>query len=176
MRSSFKLAACLVAFSGLCANAHATTQNLGTLTAGIPVSFFGSAPPGTFTDYFTFSVPASASSSYATVNAALNVGPTFNTVLSGMKVFMDPDHIINNGDETLLGATTTPGNTSLSLVLGPNAAGSMYLSVTGLANGTAGGLYAGAINITAVPESETWGMLLAGLGLMGTMVRRRTGQ
>lgn len=174
MRSSLKLAACLAVFSGLCTNAQATTHNLGPLTAGVPASFFGSALPGTFTDYFTFSVPVSASSSYASVNAALNVGPTFNTVLNTMQVFLDPNGIINSGDETLLGTSTTPGNTSLSLVLGPNAAGNIYLTVAGLTNGSAGGLYAGAINITPVPEPEAWGMLLAGLSLMGTIVRRRT--
>lgn len=174
MRSSFKLAACLLAFSGLCTSTQATTTNLGALTANVPTSFFGSAPVGSFTDYFTFSVPGSASSSYATVNAELNVGPTFNTVLNQMQVFMNPDTIVNNGDETLLGTSVTPGNTSLSLVLGPNVAGNMYMAIAGLANGTAGGLYAGAINITPVPETETWGMLLAGLGIMGAMIRRRT--
>lgn len=174
MRSSLKLAACLVALSGLCANAQATTHNLGPLTAGVPASFAGSVLLGNFTDYFTFSVPVSASSSYATVNAALNVGPTFNTALHSMQVFLDPNGIINSGDETLLGTSTTPGNSSLSLVLGPNIAGNMYLTIAGLANGSAGGLYAGAINITPIPEPETWGMLMAGLSLMGTMVRRRT--
>ncbi len=31
----------------------------------------------------------------------------------------------------------------------------------------------GSLVVTAVPEPETWAMLLAGLGLIGTMVRRR---
>ena len=35
------------------------------------------------------------------------------------------------------------------------------------------GWYVGALNVTAVPEPETYAMMLAGLGLMGGMVRRR---
>lgn len=35
---------------------------------------------------------------------------------------------------------------------------------------------AGVLNITSpVPEADTWAMLLAGLGMLGAMVRRRTG-
>jgi len=39
-------------------------------------------------------------------------------------------------------------------------------------DGGNGGVYAGAI--AAVPEPETYAMLLAGLGLMGAVVRRRS--
>jgi len=41
--------------------------------------------------------------------------------------------------------------------------------------GTAGGIYAGALSAQAVPEAETYAMLLAGLGLVGFMVSRRRG-
>jgi hypothetical protein len=35
------------------------------------------------------------------------------------------------------------------------------------------GWYVGAVNVAAVPEPETYAMMLAGLGLLGGMVRRR---
>jgi hypothetical protein len=47
------------------------------------------------------------------------------------------------------------------------------LNVTGIANGPQGGLYNGAISVAAVPEPETYAMLLAGLGVMGFIARRR---
>ena len=45
-------------------------------------------------------------------------------------------------------------------------------TITGVTDGGNGGIYSGAI--AAVPEPETYAMLLAGLGLMGAVVRRRS--
>ena len=46
------------------------------------------------------------------------------------------------------------------------------LTVNGMTN-FAGAGYHGTITVTAVPEPETYAMLLAGLGLMGGIARRR---
>ncbi|ARO88962.1 PEP-CTERM sorting domain-containing protein [Nitrosospira lacus] len=35
-------------------------------------------------------------------------------------------------------------------------------------------MYSGSISVTPVPEPEAYAMLLAGLGLMGAVVRRRS--
>jgi hypothetical protein len=53
------------------------------------------------------------------------------------------------------------------------AAGNYYAVITGRANGVAGGEYAGAFSVSAVPEASTWVMLLAGLGLLGYTTSRR---
>jgi hypothetical protein len=47
-------------------------------------------------------------------------------------------------------------------------------SFTGL-NGGAVDLH-GTLNVAAVPEPETYAMMMAGLGMMGFMVRRRKRQ
>ncbi len=49
-----------------------------------------------------------------------------------------------------------------------------YVNVTGVTSGSMGGAYNGAIQLAPVPEPETYAMLLAGLGLMGAVVRRRS--
>ena len=60
----------------------------------------------------------------------------------------------------------------------PIASGDSFeLRVSGLIAGEDGGFYRGTFSISPaqapVPEAETYAMLLAGLGLMGFVVRRR---
>ena len=58
----------------------------------------------------------------------------------------------------------------------PIASGDSFeLRVSGTITGSSGGFYGGTFNISPapVPEAETYVMLLAGLGLMGFVVRRR---
>jgi hypothetical protein len=70
------------------------------------------------------------------------------------------------------------GELELSATLAPSALGApgfYQFLVTGTTSGTAGGIYAGALSAQPVPEAETYGMMLAGLGLVGFMVSRRRG-
>ncbi|NYE62145.1 hypothetical protein FHW58_003360 [Duganella sp. 1224] len=55
-------------------------------------------------------------------------------------------------------------------------AGNYYLKVTGQVLSKSGGSYAGSLNVTAVPEAETYAMLLAGLGMIGFVGRRKAKQ
>jgi len=52
-------------------------------------------------------------------------------------------------------------------------AGNYYLEVTGNVLGANGGSYSADLNVAAVPEPETYAMLLGGLGLVGFVARRR---
>jgi hypothetical protein len=68
------------------------------------------------------------------------------------------------------------GNNSketLSFYYGSPINGPAYIQITGVTDGGNGGIYSGAI-AAAVPEPETYAMLLAGLGLMGAVVRGRS--
>lgn len=47
------------------------------------------------------------------------------------------------------------------------------LSIVGTKSNSSVGNYTGSVTIAAVPEPETYAMLLAGLGLMGGIARRR---
>lgn len=53
---------------------------------------------------------------------------------------------------------------------------SYYVLVTGKLLSSAATSYAGTVSVSAVPEPETFGMLAAGLGLIGFVARRRNKQ
>jgi hypothetical protein len=64
-----------------------------------------------------------------------------------------------------------PGNNT-TYDIGVVAPGAYHLVVTGMADGLYGGAYGVAL-VSGVPEPETLAMLLAGLGLVGVVARRR---
>ncbi|MET0268521.1 MAG: FxDxF family PEP-CTERM protein [Duganella sp.] len=57
-------------------------------------------------------------------------------------------------------------------------AGNYYVQVGGLIAGNAGGSYASdlTVSVSAVPEAETYAMMLAGLGMLGFVARRKKAQ
>ncbi|MBJ7311435.1 FxDxF family PEP-CTERM protein [Rugamonas sp. CCM 8940] len=57
--------------------------------------------------------------------------------------------------------------------LRPLVAGSYTLQVNGYVVAADGGSYSGNIGVSPVPEADTYAMLLAGLGLVGVVARRR---
>lgn len=152
--------------------AQATTTVLGPAVAGTPLPFGGFATPGSFGDLFTFTLPANGGSGYSVVNFPFSI-PTgnFNVIFSSMALFSNADGILFNGDDTFL--TSAVGAGPLAFSWGATVGGSMYLTVNGVATGTNGGVYNGAISVTAVPEPETYAMMLAGLGALGFLARRR---
>ncbi len=176
IRTVFRNALLAVAMACAGAGANAATVDLGAIGTGAPTPFSGSmVPAGSFLDVFTFTLPANSGSGYSVLNFPLDIPGvgTFNTVFSSLALVSNPDGVLYNSDDTLIDAVLASGG-SLSLTWGPSVGGPMYLAVAGITNGSLGGLYSGAISVSApIPEPSTWAMLGLGVGMIGFALRRK---
>src|SRR5207249_8863502 len=96
-----------------------------------------------------------------TVNAGKNIDFTSISLVGGGHTYQftmtSPDKVAE--------VWTLPASITL------NKGVSYSFNVSGITTGSA--TYAGNLHVTAVPEPETYGVLLAGLGLVGLLARRR---
>ncbi len=183
MSISLKQAVAVTMLAGTSMAANATVTDLGDISTSVPTTFTGTVLGGnaSFSDIFTFNFSEpNFSSGYSVVNFPVNI-PTvgsLGTILSTLTlVSFGADGLQGTPDDDVLKSVVLPsaGNSTEQLTLswdGP-LIGGHYLTVGGVTSGTLGGLYSGSI-AAAVPEPETYAMLLAGLGLMGAVVRRRS--
>ncbi|SIQ62618.1 PEP-CTERM protein-sorting domain-containing protein [Janthinobacterium sp. TND4EL3] len=141
-------------------------DNGGSLTFGD--KFKNNQQGGFFSDVFTFNV---------TQPSALNVILTSQSTsaltglnLTGFGLYSSVgDTLLHGGTQELSGATD-----KWSLSFTHLAAGAYYMKVSGDIVSTTGATFsANGSLVSAVPEPETYAMLLAGLGLLGCMARRR---
>lgn len=178
IHSSLKRAVAVAMLGGISFGANATTTDLGTVSTSAPTGLAGTVLGDgmSFSDIFTFTLSQpNVSSSYEVANVPTTVGSTsFDGILSAMSLFSaGANGAIGGGDDTLLASATNSGGDSLSLDYNQSLSGLSYISVTGISNASGGAIYAGEIT-AAIPEPETYAMLMAGLGLMGAVVRRRS--
>lgn len=142
-------------------------------------SFTGLSTGVTFFDDYIFTIAdGSANSVTSSINldsifqlsdlsARLYTGSTHYTGLAVPGTLMEVWGTVANFSPTVSATTVVLNPLSLS-------AGTYTLQIKGIVTGLYGGSYAGVLNIAPpVPEPETYAMLLAGLGLIGFISRRR---
>ena len=179
-----KIVQTLLAFAlagAMAASAHAadTTYNMGTLSATPYIntatvtagSVFTLPPTGAttynFTDTYNFIVAGLPTIAGTAVTVNLDLG-SLGFHISNLKLdLFDASNVWLDGD-IVSGAS----DASVSVDM-PLTAGNYYFKVRGLADGVATnqGIY--TFSALAVPEAETYAMMLAGLGLVGFTVSRR---
>ncbi|MDP3663993.1 MAG: FxDxF family PEP-CTERM protein [Nitrosomonas sp.] len=163
----FKLLAVASAFAFASTNSLANDVD-NDITAVGGTNFFGVVHTDSFdfTDTFTFNVTPSSSPWLADASlVTTNLGSSVHNIdftsasLNGVPLTLSP-----TGDFEFGNLSTT------NFLNGP-----LILTVTGHSGAEGGQFasYSGTMNISLVPEPETYAMLLAGLGLLGFMARRR---
>ncbi len=156
----------LVVSLGLFAGTASAVINEIDFSAGNNDLFGNTEVVGPFADTFSFIVPGST-----TVAASVISGFDFNSMFQ--VAFTDFELFDSAGGPALATGFTAGGFFATLSSLSITAGTTYDLVVTGNLMGTAPGSYAGNINISPVPEPETYAMLLVGLGLVGFAARRR---
>ena len=125
----------------------------------------------TFADRFTFTV------------GATGVGSNLDAIISSVSRSADTGlditgvSLFNAAGDALVssGSSLQSGNIDVWTISSNNlAAGNYYLQVSGNLVSDQAASFGGAVSMAApVPEPETYGMMLAGLGVLGFLARRR---
>ena len=152
------------------AYAASYTNNLTNTTGDLWTGGFNATPSplGDFIDTFTFTPDATFGSTAQAFLANLSVTGSDASSIN----FSGAD--LNGIDLTGFGGPTVFGYAQGEVLAPTNLLfnGPMVLTVMGSSNG---GSYGGTfnLNLAPVPEPETYGMMLAGLGVLGFLARRR---
>lgn len=152
------------------AGAASYTINLTNTTGNLWTGGFNVTPSplGAFTDIFTFTPDATFGSTAQAFLANLSVTGSDTSAINFSSANLNGIALTGFGGPTVFGYAQ-------GQVLAPTNVlfnGPLVLTVMG---NSKGGTYGGTfnLNLAPVPEPETYGMLLAGLGLLGFLARRR---
>jgi hypothetical protein len=148
---------------------QANTYDLGTLTNGLTLGGAMHTGAGSFSDVFTFTLTSLSNVDFSGFSKAFtmemySVGASIDLGAVSFKKFSLTTPAGTIGSSTS-GHSFSFGGESL-------AAGTYSLGISGKTTGF-GGIYGVGLNTAAVPEPGEWAMMLAGLGLVGVVARRR---
>jgi len=120
----------------------------------------------TFMDHFTFMVIA-AHDLDAIVSSISRTAAT-GLDITGLDLYTSTGTLVSSGSMVSTGVRDV-----WTLSADALAVGQYYIQVSGSLVSNTSGSFGGSVMLNPVPEPETYGMLLAGLGLVGFLARRR---
>lgn len=164
------LAAASLGSPAYAADVSSPAQGLAIFTPG--ETFFGSSwlssdVGDTFSNRYVFSVSGDPA------NLRALVGST--TAYAGGGLDIDSFSVYSSGGSLISnGTASSTGDLDFwTLSADALAVGNYYLQVNGNFVGSTGGAIGGTLALAPVPEPETYGMMIAGLGVLGFLARRR---
>jgi hypothetical protein len=122
----------------------------------------------TFADHFTFNVSGQPANFDAIVSSISRTAAT-GLDITGLALFTSGGTQVKNGGSLHTGAIDVWTLNANNL-----AVGNYYVQVSGTMVSDTSGSFGGAVMLAPVPEPAAYGMMLAGLGLVGFMARRRS--
>ena len=158
------------------ANLHTSNVDFGTISSDAFFEDFVTInkTPGGYTNFsHTYSLTLDANAFQVTGNAKVN----FNIRPGGSQLYGISNFGIYFGGSgfpttvTLLDPNDNLDSFTGDILLNP---GIYTYTIVGNLSGSAGGKYSYAVSALPVPEAETWAMMLAGLGLVGMQLRRKS--
>jgi hypothetical protein len=121
-----------------------------------------------FDDHFTFSVAGGIPSNFDAIVSSISRTADTGLDVNALNLFTA------SGTQVATGTSLNTGAIDVwTLKAGSLAAGDYYVQVAGTMVSNSSGAFGGALMLAPVPEPATYGMMLAGLGLIGFMARRR---
>jgi hypothetical protein len=169
----------ILSLTSLSGQAVAATTILGAQAAPISLTYGGSfsSPQNQFYDEYLFSIDTN---SVDTITSTISLSSLLG--INNLQTRLYSGTVTTTGTpDGLLQAWSTPititgtGYSGTMAVINPItlSAGNYVLEVRGDVVGTAGGSYAGVLNISPIPEPGEWVLMLIGLGLVGFVATRR---
>jgi len=142
--------------------------NLVDNTAFFGDTFEADNEGNTFADRFTFSIDGDMGMNLDAIISSISRSADVGLDITGLALYGEDETLITTGTSLMSGAMDVWSISSDNL-----AAGNYYLQVSGNLVSDTGASFGGAVMLAPVPEPETYGMMLGGLGILGFLARRR---
>jgi hypothetical protein len=178
MKNSKSLIAAVVLATASLGSGAAFAQDISTPPQALNLvgtsAFFGDSfdidqADQTFSDQFTFSVTGDLPSNLDAIVSSISRSAAVGLDITGLSLYSGAGAQLATGTSMSTGAIDVWTVRADSLEVG-----SYYLQVSGTMVSDTSGAFGGAVMLQPVPEPATYGMMLAGLGLVGFMARRRS--
>lgn len=144
----------------------------GPLPPIAPSASFSNTVNGAFTDIWTFNLGTASAVAASITNVEVTFGSFSAGGIQGFQAWLNGVQLF--GPTSVVGPTAGVTVTTQVLAGGSVLPPGVYqLKVTGTGISGSSASYGGNIVATPVPEPETYAMLMAGLGVVGFVARRR---